>query len=88
MKNKTGDNTVNLTIIGKGLEVEKMQKRLRCAARATGTELQLSWRHENPQALNINAGNTIAVLSNNKLILDGLASTETIETLLTRLKKT
>jgi len=41
---------INLNIIGKGSEVEKLQKRLRCAARATGTELHLSSQHEHPQA--------------------------------------
>jgi hypothetical protein len=80
------DNTINLTIFGKGIEVEKMQKRLSCAARATGTELQLSWQHKDPQTLNIGAENSTAVTCNSKLVLDGLKPTEEIEILLTRLK--
>lgn len=78
MKNNTCHNTIKLTIIGKGSEVEKMQKRLRCAARATGTDLHLFWQHEYPQALNINTSNTIAVYCNNKLLIDGLIPTEAI----------
>ena len=81
------DKAIHLTIIGKGHEVEKMQKRLRCAARATGTELYLSWQHEYPQTLNIGAEQTIAVTCNDELLIDGLTSTEEIETLLTRLKE-
>ena len=46
MDNKNADPPLKLTIIGKGPEVEKMQKRLRCAARAIGTELHLSWQHQ------------------------------------------
>lgn len=76
---------INLNIIGKGSEVEKLQKRLRCAARTTGSELHLSWQHEHPQAPGI-AENSVAVTCKNKLVLDGLRSTEEIETLLTRLK--
>ena len=52
-----------------------MQKRLRFAARATGTELQLSWRHEYPQTLNIGAENSTAVTCDDKLVLDGLKGT-------------
>ena len=64
-----------------------MQKRLRCAARATGTELQLSWQDEYPQTLNIAAEKSTAVTCDDKLVLDGLKPTEEIETLLTQLKK-
>jgi len=81
------NKAIHLTIIGKGHDVEKMQKRLRCAARATGTELHLSWQHENPQTLNIGAEQTTAVTCNHKLVLDGLVATEEIETLLTKLKE-
>ncbi len=82
MKNEV----INLNIIGKGNDVEKIQKRLRCAARATGTELHLSWQHEYPQTLDIAAENSVAVTCEKKLLLDGPGTTEEIETLLTRLK--
>jgi len=78
---------LKLTIIGKGLEVEKMQKRLRCAARATGDELQLSWQHLNPQELSIGASHSVAISNNGKLLLDGLKPTETIEGLLKQLQQ-
>ena len=81
------DNAIHLTIIGKGHDVEKMQKRLRCAARATKNELHLSWQHEYPQTLNVGAEQTTAVTCNNKLVLDGLVATEEIEKLLTKLKE-
>ena len=87
MNTKVCDHTTRLTIIGKGPEVEKMQKRLRCAARATGTDLHLAWQHEYPQALNIGARHATAVSCNNKLVLDGLAATEKIEKLLIKLKE-
>lgn len=87
MDKKAGDYDIELSIIGKGTEVEKMQKRLRCAARATGTDLHLSWQHEYPQALDIGARHDIAVSRDNILLLDGLASTEEVETLLIKLKE-
>lgn len=83
--NKKYSKTLYLTIIGKGTEVEKMQKRLRCAARSTGIDLQLSWQHEYPDRLNIGAIHDIAVTHNHKLLLDGLETTENIEALLEKL---
>ncbi len=76
---------LQLEIIGKGAEVEKIQKRLRCAARATGSELQLSWLHEYPQTVFENARHSIAVSNNNELLIDGLVPTEEIETVLKQL---
>ena len=87
MNNKTDADKLELTIIGKGYEVEKMQKRLRCAARATHTDLHLSWQHEPPPPLNMGSGNSVAVIWNNKLVIDGLKRTEEIETLLEQLTK-
>ncbi len=92
MKDKSDNHAIRLTIIGKDIEVEKMQKRLRCAARATNTEIHLSWRDESPQHLNILARESIAVTcysttGEDKLLIDGLKSTEDIETLLTQLEK-
>ena len=85
MNNKPEAGKLELTIIGKGPEAEKMQKRLRCAARATHTDLQLSWRHEPPSSLNIGAEHSVAVTWNNELLIDGLMRTEEIETLLNNL---
>ena len=87
MDNKNSNHSIKLTIIGSGIEVEKMQKRLRCAARATDTDLHLSWQHENPQTLNIGARHSIALRYKNKLLLDGLLPTEAIENLLINLKE-
>lgn len=84
MDNKAGTQAI-MTIIGKGAEVEKIQKRLRCAARTTGCELQLSWLHEYPQTVFENAKYSIAVSSNNRLLIDGLIPTEEIEKLLRNL---
>ena len=87
MDNKNNGHTIKLSIIGKGPEIEKMQKRLRCAARATGTELYLSWQHEFPQSLHPGAKHSTAVTCNDKLVLDGLKPTEEIERLLIKLKE-
>ena len=77
---------LDLTIIGRGIEVEKMHRRLRCAARATGTKLHFSWRNEYPQALKLNAEHASAVTLDGELVLDGLKPVEEIETVLTKLK--
>ncbi len=87
MHSKNIEHTINLTIIGRGVEVEKMQKRLRCAARATDTDLHLAWQHEYPQTLNVGAMHATAVSYKNKLVLDGLVPTEDIENLLIKLKE-
>jgi len=55
MDSKNIERTINLTIISRSVEVEKMQKRLRCAASATDTNLHLAWQHQYPQTLNIDA---------------------------------
>lgn len=81
------DKAIHLTIIGKGQDIERMQKRLRCAARATGNKLHLSWKDEYPRTLNIDAEQSTAVTCNDKLILDGLKPTEEIESLLIKLKE-
>ncbi len=87
MDNKDDVHTIKLNIIGKGVEVEKMQKRLRCAARAIDTDLHLSWQHKDPRTLNIDAGHAIAVCYKDKLLFDRLLPTEEIENQLIKLKE-
>ena len=73
---------IELTIIGKGPDVEKMQKRLNCAARAINVGLCLHWKHEYPQLLNIPAIHSVVVTNGKEIVLDGIKSTEDIESIL------
>lgn len=77
---------LHLKIIGKGHDVEKIQKRLRCASRAINAELELSWQHEQPQYLFSNTNKSVVVTCDNKILIDGLVSTEEIEKIFMKLK--
>ena len=65
----------------------KIQKRLRCAARATGNDLVLSWQHAYPQSAEIEAKNTIAIMADDILLIDGLKPTEEIEMIMKGLSR-
>lgn len=70
-----------LTILGRGLDVERMQKRLQCAARAVGTRLELNWINEYTD----NKEESVIVLYQNQPLIKGLLDTEQIELILKEL---
>ncbi|MGV6851477.1 MAG: hypothetical protein ACWA5R_04755 [bacterium] len=79
--------TLELSIMGRGIEVEKMQKRLNCAARASHSQLSLSWVYQYPAEIFGHVEGSVAVIYKNKVLIDGLMPTEEIEKILLKLRK-
>ena len=72
---------IHLTILGRGLDVERMQKRLKCAARAVGVQLELNWINEYTD----NKQESVVVLYQKQPLIKGLLDTEQIESILKEL---
>ena len=73
-----GSSPLKLTLLGRGEDALRMEKRLRCAARATGIPIDLDWQ----------AGGTLetGVFFEGKPVIAGLMRTEEIEAVLRALR--
>ena len=73
-----GCSPLKLTLQGRGEDALRLEKRLRCAARATGIPIDLDWQ----------AGGTLetGVFFEGKPIIEGLMRTEEIESVLRALR--
>jgi len=72
---------VQLTVIGTGEPLLRMQKRLSCAAAELGLSLQIDI-DKNPEVWGLTYGQTPAVMAQGKCLLSGLKRTEEIVTIL------
>ena len=73
-----GAPTVELTLVGAGDPVLRLEKRLHCAAAGLGLWLALTL-DKDPEALGIPYAQTPSVLAGGVVILSGLPRTEDIE---------
>ena len=73
-----GSSPLKLTLLGRGEDALRMEKRLRCAARATGIPIDLDWQ----------ASGTLetGVFFEGKPVIEGLMQTEEIEAVLRTLR--
>lgn len=69
---------VNLTLVGTGEPLLRMEKRLSCAAAGLGIRLDIDIRKD-ADAMGISYQQTPAVLHKDKVIFSGLHRTEEIE---------
>jgi len=70
---------IELTLVGAGESLVRLEKRLHCAAAGLGLRLKLALSRD-VEALGIPYVQTPAVLLDGKLVLTGLPRTEDIET--------
>lgn len=73
-----GAPVIELTLVGAGEPLIRLQKRLSCAAAGVGLRLVLTL-HKDPEALGIPYSQTPAVLADGVVVLSGLPRTEDIE---------
>ena len=76
-----GAPVVELTLVGTGEPLLRLEKRLHCAAAGLGLALDLAIRKD-AEALGIPFAQTPAVLVDGKMALSGLPRTEEIEVFL------
>jgi hypothetical protein len=72
-----GQKVMQLTLVGTGEPLLRMQKRLGCAAAELGITLQLGIE-KNPEAWSLTHDKTPAVLAQGTLLMTGLMRTEDI----------
>ena len=79
-----GAPVIELTLVGAGEPLIRLERRLHCAASGLGFRLDLTLRKD-PEALGIPYMQTPAILADGRVLLSGLPRTEDIETLLRRM---
>ena len=73
-----GAPLIQLTLVGTGESLQRMEKRLACAAAGIGLALNLDIRKD-AEVLGIPLAQTPAVLADGRVVLSGLPRTEEIE---------
>jgi len=80
--------TVEARIIGHGSDAQRMHKRLGCAARALGIDIQVNWLADNLAAAEMGARQGPLVVVNGAVLADGLLSVEELQQKLKALLRT